>query len=215
LWSSPTQSRRTAATGRCVSRRGRSPSSTARCRMTSKGIDDDGQRTHGPAGRAPVEGVDRECPWGAAPSSDSATPRSGPRGRHGRLPGSVHACGSGSDLSGRRGGEPVCGFGVGQEKRGPVTFVTRAATGVCPPSTPPGGSHRPHRRGAVRRLAPDVRTLATGSQDRTVLVWNLTDPRHPRSRSRLTGYTDGVMSVALAPVGRALAAASSDKKVRL
>jgi WD40 repeat protein len=64
-------------------------------------------------------------------------------------------------------------------------------------------------------FAPDGRTLATGSEDRTVRVWNLTDPLHPRSRSRLTGYTDGVMSVAFAPGGRAPAAASSDEKVRL
>lgn len=35
------------------------------------------------------------------------------------------------------------------------------------------------------------------------------------ARARLTGYTDGVMSVAFAPDGRTLAAASADKKVRL
>ena len=41
-------------------------------------------------------------------------------------------------------------------------------------------SNRPHRRGDWVAFAPDGHTLATASDDQTVLLWDVTDPARPR-----------------------------------
>ena len=59
-------------------------------------------------------------------------------------------------------------------------------------------------------FAPDGRTLATASDDQTVLLWDVTDPARPRRLGDpLTGHTDAVYAVAFAPDGRTLATASA------
>ncbi|MGH3874897.1 MAG: TIR domain-containing protein, partial [Pseudonocardiaceae bacterium] len=64
--------------------------------------------------------------------------------------------------------------------------------------------------------APDRRTLATTSTDGTAILWDLTDPAHPRNIGPpLTGHTAAVTSAAFAPDGRTLATASTDQTVRL
>jgi WD40 repeat protein len=72
--------------------------------------------------------------------------------------------------------------------------------------------------GAVYRVAfaPDGRTLATASVDRTVRLWDLSkrDQPHPLG-APLTGHTAAVYGVAFAPDGRTLATASVDRTVRL
>jgi WD40 repeat protein len=65
-------------------------------------------------------------------------------------------------------------------------------------------------------FASDGQTVATGSDDRTVRLWDLSDRDHPRSLGApLSGHTDEVNGVAFAPDGRTLATASADRTVRL
>jgi WD40 repeat protein len=65
-------------------------------------------------------------------------------------------------------------------------------------------------------FAPDGRTLATGSADTTVILWDLTDRTRPHPLGPpLTGHTSDVASVAFAPDGRTLATGSADATVIL
>jgi WD40 repeat protein len=65
-------------------------------------------------------------------------------------------------------------------------------------------------------FSPDGRTLATGSYDHTVRLWNVTDPAHPAPLGApLTGHTNQVYSVAFTPDGHTLATGGVDKTVRL
>ena len=67
---------------------------------------------------------------------------------------------------------------------------------------------------SVRELAfsPDGRTLATGSRDNTVILWDMADRSHSEP---LTGHTDWVSSVAFSRDGRTLATGSDDMTVIL
>jgi WD40 repeat protein len=68
--------------------------------------------------------------------------------------------------------------------------------------------------GAVNSVAfsPDGKTLASGSSDTTVRLWNAVTRR---SIATLTGHTGAVNSVAFSPDGESLASGSSDTTVRL
>jgi WD40 repeat protein len=61
-------------------------------------------------------------------------------------------------------------------------------------------------------FSPDGRTVASGSYDKTVKLWDVASGREFRT---LTGHTNRVTSVAFSPDGRTVASGSYDKTVKL
>jgi WD40 repeat protein len=61
-------------------------------------------------------------------------------------------------------------------------------------------------------LTPDGKTLASGSYDTTIKLWDLTSGNETAT---LRGHTAGVYSVAFAPDGKTLASGSQDDTARL
>jgi WD40 repeat protein len=68
-------------------------------------------------------------------------------------------------------------------------------------------------RGATATISRDWRRAATGTVDRTALVWNLTAPKEPVFS--LGGHGGPVTSLGFSPDGRMLATACSDGVVRM
>jgi WD40 repeat protein len=62
----------------------------------------------------------------------------------------------------------------------------------------------------------DGKVLATASYDRTVRLWNVTDPTRPEPLGKpLTGHTSWVSTAVFSPDGHTLASASDDGTIRL
>ena len=79
-----------------------------------------------------------------------------------------------------------------------------------------GGTARGHTEN-VESLAfqPDRYILASGSEDKTIRIWDMSDPDNPRHLRTLHGHTENVETVAWSPNGRTLASGSDDHTVRL
>ncbi len=68
--------------------------------------------------------------------------------------------------------------------------------------------------GAIKSVAisPDGKTLASGSGDKTIKIWNLTTGQVIRT---LKGHSESVYSVAISPDGKTLASGSSDTTITI
>ncbi|MFC5722341.1 hypothetical protein ACFP1Z_19430 [Streptomyces gamaensis] len=70
-------------------------------------------------------------------------------------------------------------------------------------------------RDAALAFSPRGHLAAGAADDRTVRLWDLTDPHRPRESATLAAHADTVCGVAFGPDGRTLATASNDRTVRL
>ena len=64
----------------------------------------------------------------------------------------------------------------------------------------------------VIAFSPDSKTLASGSRDPIIRLWN---PNNGKLKGSLTGHTDAVMSIAFSPDGQTLVSGSRDRSIRL
>ena len=65
-------------------------------------------------------------------------------------------------------------------------------------------------------FSPDGKLLASGSSDKTIILWDVSNPRAPvQLGSPFTGHTGGVWTVAFSPDSKRLASGSSDKTIIL
>ena len=62
-------------------------------------------------------------------------------------------------------------------------------------------------------FSPDGKSLISGGYDKTITVWNVTDPRTVTSVSTLSGHSEAVLGLAISPDGKNLVSGGFDKSV--
>jgi len=91
---------------------------------------------------------------------------------------------------------------------------SRLVTAANSPLSTPVAAHRAEI--CALAVSPDGHTLATGSDDFTVRLWDISDPTRPRPLGKpLAGFGNVVCALAFSPNGRTLATGGYDHTVRL
>ncbi|MGH3852086.1 MAG: AAA family ATPase [Pseudonocardiaceae bacterium] len=94
----------------------------------------------------------------------------------------------------------------------PELSTTLITTENTPLSTPLAGHTNPV---FAVTFSPDGHTLASGSGDDTVRLWNAADPADPTPIGALTGHTDYINGLAFSPNGQILASGGRDQIAQL
>src|SRR5262249_1439693 len=63
--------------------------------------------------------------------------------------------------------------------------------------------------------SPDGKSIASGSRDGTVILWDIADPARASLRRKLEGNAGAVWAVAYSPDGKSIASGNDDGTVKL
>ncbi|WP_416983893.1 caspase, EACC1-associated type [Streptomyces sp. T028] len=107
--------------------------------------------------------------------------------------------------------------GFGHDASGAAGPSSSGSPAMKVTATPPSGQPVARHTGSVQSVAfrPGGRILASGSSDRTIRLWKVTDLAKPAPLASLTAPTDNVDSVAFSPEGGLLAGGGNDNEVRI